>query len=132
MSRLLTLIYFKWEVFLYEFQPYLELEFKLTHEYLCFHAYKLVYVQVCASQCSPDTTADVDVDCMLSEWSNWSGCSETCGDGQQVRQRMVKRPAQGQGRACSDDRKEMRACNEESCNQPSFSLCMVSRCAHVL
>ena len=64
---------------------------------------------------------------MLSEWSHWSDCSSTCGDGVQVRQKMIKRPAQGQGRQCdSEDMKQMRDCNMGQCEVQDFKLCMVS------
>ena len=82
-------------------------------------------VQVCASECPPDADGDSDIDCMLSEWSNWSECSESCDDGVQVRQRMIKRPSQGRGRQCPDERKEMRACNLGDCTQ--YTQCMVSQ-----
>ncbi|KAF6017806.1 spon1 [Bugula neritina] len=78
--------------------------------------------EVCTLDDCPAPSPTSDVDCMLSEWSAWSLCSETCGDGVQARQRMVKRPAQGQGQPCDPNVKEMRSCNLSDCHP----YCMLS------
>ncbi|CAK1585641.1 unnamed protein product [Parnassius mnemosyne] len=39
-------------------------------------------------------------DCEVSEWSEWSPCSVTCGFGDQFRSRRVLRPKRGDGRNC--------------------------------
>jgi len=47
-------------------------------------------------------------------WSDWSGCSQTCGDGIIARSReVVEQPFNG-GLACSD-LNETRKCNIEPC-----------------
>ena len=88
----------------------------------------VISCQVCTSTCPASSEGESEnVDCMLSEWSHWSDCSSTCGDGVQVRQKMIKRPAQGQGRQCdSEDMKQMRDCNMGQCEVQDFKLCMVS------
>lgn len=63
---------------------------------------------------------------MVTEWAHWSECTTTCGDGVQVRQRMVKRPAEGQGQPCPEGLKEMRECNLGHCVIEDYSQCMVS------
>lgn len=79
--------------------------------------------------CSDDSDGE-DVDCMLSEWSHWSDCSTTCDDGVQIRTKMVKRPAQGQGQECNaEEMKEMRDCNQGKCEVQDYSLCMVIICS---
>uniref|UniRef100_A0A3Q3IQ33 Spondin-1 n=1 Tax=Monopterus albus TaxID=43700 RepID=A0A3Q3IQ33_MONAL len=40
------------------------------------------------------------VDCMVSEWSEWSECNKSCGNGHTIRTRMVKLEPQFGGRAC--------------------------------
>ena len=40
------------------------------------------------------------IDCQLSEWSQSSGCSATCGQGYKTRTRTVRRPMQLHGRPC--------------------------------
>ncbi|KAF2366474.1 Spondin N-terminal [Trinorchestia longiramus] len=39
-------------------------------------------------------------DCVVSPWTEWSPCSKTCGIGEQVRTRHVKKHARRQGRPC--------------------------------
>lgn len=93
-----------------------------------FTSIDLPKFQVCTSTCPESSSLESeDVDCMLSEWSHWSDCSSTCGDGVQVRQKMIKRPAQGQGRQCdSENMKEMRDCNMGLCELQDYKMCMVS------
>jgi hypothetical protein len=55
------------------------------------------------------------VDCVVSQWSSWSACSEPCGGGTQTRRRtIVVQPANG-GIACPTNLSESRACNTQPC-----------------
>ncbi|XP_062856878.1 spondin-1b isoform X2 [Trichomycterus rosablanca] len=42
------------------------------------------------------------VDCMLSEWSEWSECNKSCGKGHMIRTRMVKLEPQFGGLPCPE------------------------------
>uniref|UniRef100_A0A8C2ZGT8 Spondin-1 n=1 Tax=Cyclopterus lumpus TaxID=8103 RepID=A0A8C2ZGT8_CYCLU len=42
------------------------------------------------------------VDCMVSEWSEWSECNKSCGKGHTIRTRMVKLEPQFGGGACPE------------------------------
>ncbi|XP_068595155.1 spondin-1-like [Brachionichthys hirsutus] len=42
------------------------------------------------------------VDCMVSEWSEWSECNKSCGKGHTIRTRMVKLEPQLGGSACPE------------------------------
>lgn len=42
------------------------------------------------------------IDCMVSEWSEWSECNKSCGKGHTIRTRMVKLEPQFGGRACPE------------------------------
>mmetsp|Transcript_20560 Transcript_20560/g.44936 ORF Transcript_20560/g.44936 Transcript_20560/m.44936 type:complete len:1516 (-) Transcript_20560:96-4643(-) len=56
-------------------------------------------------------------DCMLSEWSDWGGCSVKCGEGSKERERTVLREAD-EGRAgCGGVLKEIQGCTEQACNR---------------
>ncbi|KAL2094000.1 hypothetical protein ACEWY4_011312 [Coilia grayii] len=60
------------------------------------------------------------IPCMLSPWSEWSGCSTTCGMGMRTRQRMFKSPVQpGE---CDDELEQLEKCMLPEC--PSD--CMLS------
>jgi len=63
------------------------------------------------------------VDCELGEWMAWSGCSQECGGGQQLRIRSIKTQALRGGKLCgvgadSDSRvlQWTRSCNTQSCS----------------
>lgn len=42
------------------------------------------------------------VDCMVSEWSEWSECNKSCGKGHTIRTRMIKLEPQFGGAACPE------------------------------
>jgi thiol-disulfide isomerase/thioredoxin len=58
------------------------------------------------------------LDCVLSEWTQWSDCSKACDVGFKERRRAVDRPAKGQGGCPKDDslaRLEYMHCNTAKC-----------------
>jgi Spondin-like TSP1 domain/Thrombospondin type 1 domain len=54
-------------------------------------------------------------DCVLTQWSEWSACSKTCGGGSQSRTRQVATPAANGGAPCDSNQREERACNTAAC-----------------
>ncbi|XP_071486334.1 thrombospondin type-1 domain-containing protein 7A-like [Diadema antillarum] len=69
--------------------------------------------RACKVQCS--------VDCEVTIWSNWSSCSEPCGQGERTRTRTsTVSPIQG-GRACPL-LAETQMCFERSCDQLEWDL----------
>lgn len=54
-------------------------------------------------------------DCVLSEWQEWSMCSQTCGGGQMGRKRSVLRPSKRGGKPCEDSVDSTEACNTAPC-----------------
>jgi len=59
-----------------------------------------------------------DVDCVLTDWSEWSACSKACGGGVEERTKAVQTPAQGMGKcweADSEERMNHRACAANPC-----------------
>ena len=57
------------------------------------------------------------VDCEVSEWTEWSTCSQTCGGGITTRTRQSLYAAQYLGKACPHMQEE-KSCNVHSCEQP--------------
>jgi len=54
-------------------------------------------------------------DCKLSHWQEWSGCSATCGGGQQDKAREILQEAENGGKSCAGPLSETRGCGTESC-----------------
>merc|ERR1719362_230395 len=74
--------------------------------------------------CEADTdsracnTHSCDRDCLLSDWTRWTGCSMACGGGTRSRKKLVTRPIRGNGecpRTDSADRFESEECNAQAC-----------------
>ncbi|XP_065317287.1 spondin-1-like isoform X2 [Gordionus sp. m RMFG-2023] len=55
------------------------------------------------------------VDCMVSDWSEWSSCSKKCGKGTKNRRRMIKRNPENGGELCPDETYQFEYCNEKEC-----------------
>ena len=73
--------------------------------------------KVCPSLTESRTcnTQSCSVDCEVSDWSEWSTCSATCGGGIQTRSRTIKKQAVNGGKACPIDLSENRTCNSQEC-----------------
>merc|ERR550525_141380 len=59
-----------------------------------------------------------DVDCVLSDWSEWTGCSKACGGGSQKRTRAISTEAHGSGRCwepTEGERLAFKSCNTLLC-----------------
>ena len=54
-------------------------------------------------------------DCEWSDFSVWSPCSKSCGNGIQSRSRYIQRPAVSGGRNCTGEPSETRNCAKNSC-----------------
>jgi hypothetical protein len=55
-------------------------------------------------------------DCMVTEWSDWSSCSATCGKAWAEKTRMIKIPAQYGGKPCPKRLSKKRRCtNHRPC-----------------
>jgi hypothetical protein len=62
-----------------------------------------------------------DVDCVWGLWSDWGGCSKTCGGGTHDRIRSVKTPAKNNGKACATMSSfEVAPCHTEPCGENHF------------
>uniref|UniRef100_A0A8B9KSD4 Spondin-1 n=1 Tax=Astyanax mexicanus TaxID=7994 RepID=A0A8B9KSD4_ASTMX len=57
------------------------------------------------------------VDCMLSDWSDWSECNKSCGKGHMIRSRMVKLEAQFGGVPCPET-VQRKKCKIRKCSKP--------------
>ncbi|CAJ1456821.1 unnamed protein product [Effrenium voratum] len=56
-----------------------------------------------------------DSDCVWDDWSDWSVCQFTCGEGVAMRFRKVQKMAQGSGKACDNKDREERDCTKAAC-----------------
>ena len=74
--------------------------------------YVFALVAFSAMGCSDGTQAPQD--CTLSEWSEWSTCSELCDGGEQARSRGILTSASNGGAECSAT-DEVRECNADPC-----------------
>ncbi|XP_073401660.1 thrombospondin type-1 domain-containing protein 7B isoform X1 [Dendrobates tinctorius] len=72
---------------------------------------------------------ECSIDCQVSDWSFWSSCSQTCGvGGQQMRSRLIKMQAEGDGRPCPMQLAQYRSCAVYPCyswNFGEWSVCKV-------
>ena len=55
------------------------------------------------------------IDCQWGIWTEWEGCSATCGGGTQDRSRNINLPAENGGSECTGDEKETQTCNTDGC-----------------
>jgi len=55
------------------------------------------------------------IDCALSDWTHWSDCSKSCGNGQAERKRGESVAAANGGVPCSGQLQEMNVCNKAEC-----------------
>ena len=67
--------------------------------------------------CTPDCVKP-PVDCVLSDWSEWSTCDKPCGGGQTTRTRKVVTELAFNGKPCDGLLKETKACNLSDCEEP--------------
>jgi len=72
----------------------------------CKHGLQLSQMLPCNSnvECFKST------DCKFKDWGEWQPCTATCGNGAQMRNRTVLQKRSGNGRGCSKDTSEIRAC----------------------
>ena len=64
--------------------------------------------------CPSYYTSICAVDCEVTDWGKWSGCSVTCGNGTETRNRSVTVQQEYLGKECPD-LVESRACNPDPC-----------------
>lgn len=62
-----------------------------------------------------DSPQTPPINCQWNLWSDWTECTETCGGGDQGRQRDRKVIPENGGEECHGPRQESQACNEEEC-----------------
>lgn len=65
-------------------------------------------------------TNPCDVDCKVSDWTQWGDCSTACNGGIQKRFRKIEIPQKGKGKECPSDLEEKRECNTQLCHVQIF------------
>lgn len=65
---------------------------------------------------SADNIPETPVNCLMSEWSEWSPCSVTCGRGHKTRERHILiHPSHG-GKRCPSKRTRTKPCRKGRCD----------------
>ena len=62
------------------------------------------------------------VDCLWSDWSDFSTCTKTCGDGLETRERSIEENAINNGKPCEGKNSDTRACKIIDC--PGNKVCI--------
>ena len=65
--------------------------------------------------CNSDVKCPID--CKMSAWSGWGGCSAQCGGGVKLRTRHVLREGSDGGKLCGGSSQEVATCNVASCDR---------------
>ena len=63
----------------------------------------------------PNTTYHSIVNCKWEEYSSWSDCSLTCGEGFKVRYRKTEQKARNGGKDCSGSYEDTTNCETKPC-----------------
>ena len=71
------------------------------------------------------------VDCQFSTWSTWVDCSATCGNGTQLRSRLVEQNAENNGAPCTGSLIESQICNSQSCPSQGRNIYMFMEAMHI-
>lgn len=58
-------------------------------------------------------------DCVVSEFSKWSACSQSCGGGSQHRRRKILSPPLNGGKPCPQEQEEWQVCQNVPCQTSS-------------
>ncbi|XP_052799871.1 somatomedin-B and thrombospondin type-1 domain-containing protein-like [Mya arenaria] len=83
----------------------------------CFCDSKCIQMKDCCSDFQDTCKAK---DCILSEWTPWTGCSNTCGRGRMTRKRHVIQHQAFGGKHCPGNTKAKKVCHGDStCLQQS-------------
>jgi hypothetical protein len=66
------------------------------------------------------------VDCVVSQWGHWDGCTKTCGSGGTYRVRVVTTPLKDGGKECPalrDPVVGLKPCNQHKCGLDNMGTC---------
>eukprot|EP00927_Polykrikos_kofoidii_P048726 TRINITY_DN42941_c0_g1_i1.p1 TRINITY_DN42941_c0_g1~~TRINITY_DN42941_c0_g1_i1.p1 ORF type:complete len:1553 (+),score=204.95 TRINITY_DN42941_c0_g1_i1:74-4660(+) len=72
----------------------------------------------CQGNLSMTESCDFLIECNVTEWSAWDACDQTCGGGQQKRQRVISAYPRRGGKPCPNKLAETRGCGAEPCGAP--------------
>eukprot|EP00930_Biecheleria_cincta_P099272 TRINITY_DN90909_c0_g1_i1.p1 TRINITY_DN90909_c0_g1~~TRINITY_DN90909_c0_g1_i1.p1 ORF type:complete len:1250 (-),score=93.25 TRINITY_DN90909_c0_g1_i1:232-3981(-) len=74
--------------------------------------------RLCKGGLFEETICNVElcpVDCEWGSWSDWSGCSKSCGRGQRIATRNVMQQMSAGGQVCKGSNSKVDSCNEWDC-----------------
>jgi len=70
----------------------------------------------------PCATAPCPVDCMISDWTEWSPCTAACGSGTRTRTRSIEQQASGGGLPCPEENSVNDQCSIRPCDTSECEL----------
>ncbi|CAL1174103.1 unnamed protein product [Cladocopium goreaui] len=63
-----------------------------------------------------ETCQPAAVDCVVSDWTDWDECDQSCGAAQARRERAITQFPKHGGKLCPTDLKQMKACSVPNCD----------------
>ena len=80
--------------------------------------YEVLYQALNGGSCNLLNTTQrraCPVDCVMSDWSDWSSCNLTCGGATQTRSRNIIYPSLNGGIGCDNVTSQSQSCNTQNC-----------------
>ena len=62
------------------------------------------------------------VACKWTDYSDWTSCSKSCGEGTQTRSRYIQRVASNGGKECTGGRTKSKSCTKQACPGKYFKI----------
>jgi hypothetical protein len=71
-----------------------------------------------AINCPPTCHKDEPIECVVSDWTEWSKCDLMCGGGEKTASRKITQNSTNCGETCDADLQKTAPCNTQACDGP--------------